>query len=103
MNPQDAPIPKSGAGMVSYGESVLVTFAGYGVLPENPRTGVDVPDPDSNKEGWTNELIIFDITSSKLVVYPLCVYATLHISTTGVCASWMDVTSGHVYYIFHAV
>ena len=98
MNPQDAPIPKFGACMVSYGESVLVTFGGYGDLPDNPRTGVDVPNPDNNEVGWTNELIIFDITSSKLVVYPLFVCATLYISTTGVCAYWTDVTSGHVYY-----
>ena len=67
MNPQEAPMCKCGTGMVSFGERYLVTFAGFGTLPEHPHRGAEyVPYPKRKGYGWTNELLVFDTSSSKL-------------------------------------
>ena len=80
LNPLQAPVRKSGACMVSYSDSLLVTIGGYGVLPENPQPHSDyVADTDEGYErlGWTNELGVFNLTTSKLII-SLC-------STSFVC------------------
>ena len=67
MNPHAAPMCKAGTCMVSFSERYLVTFAGYGTLPEHPHRGAEyVPDPKfGGRRGWTNELLVFDTSSSK--------------------------------------
>ena len=67
VNPQDAPMDKTGAAMVSYLGRVLVTFAGYGELPVHLQRGVEyVADPETdNMRGWSNELCCFDLHSSE--------------------------------------
>ena len=80
VNPLQAPMKKSGAHMVSYSDSLLVTIGGYGVLLENPQPHADyVADTDEGYEelGWTNELGVFNLTTSKLII-SLC-------STSFVC------------------
>ena len=74
-NPEDAPMCKSNAAMTSYNGKILVTIGGYGPLPKNRANGVEyVPDPESSSgDGWTNELVCFDITTSKLVSQSCCV------------------------------
>ena len=65
-NPRAAPMCKSDTAMVSFGERYLVTFAGYGPLPEHPHRGAEyIPDPKSKGDVWTNELLVFDTSSSK--------------------------------------
>ena len=66
LNPEEAPMCKFGAAMVTYRGTLLVTFAGYGILPQKRRTGVEyIEDPEMNNEGWTNELCYFDLDTSK--------------------------------------
>ena len=64
------PMEKAGAGMVSYYESNLLVFSGYGPLPADPHTRPAdyIPDPRSPnwRNGWTNELHRFDLQSSEL-------------------------------------
>ena len=65
-----APMEKYNAGMVSYYESNLLVFSGYGRLPADPHTRPAdyVPDPriPNLRWGWTNELHRFDLQSSEL-------------------------------------
>ena len=71
LNPLEAPMTKAGASMVSYSESVLVTIGGYGDLPDNPQPRADyVSDTEEGCEGrgWTNELGVFNLTTSKLII-----------------------------------
>ena len=66
-NSQEAPMKKVNASMVSYSDSLLVTIGGYGKLPENPQPYVDyIADIKQSYEGlgWTNELGVFNLTSS---------------------------------------
>ena len=73
-NPEDAPMCKFGAAMTSYNGKILVTIGGYGPLPKNLANGVEyLPDTDVSGDGWTNELVCFDITTSKLVSQSCCV------------------------------
>ena len=67
LNPEEAPMCKTTAAMVTYRGTLLVTFAGYGILPQNRRTGVEyIEDPEMNNGlGWTNELCYFDLDTSK--------------------------------------
>ena len=63
------PMEKAGAGMVSYYESNLLVFSGYGPLPADPHTRPANYVPNSvsdNLRGWTNELHLFDLQSSEL-------------------------------------
>ena len=64
--PEEAPMCKYNAAMVTYRGTLLVTFAGYGILPQKRRTGVEyIEDPERNNIGWTNELCYFDLDTSK--------------------------------------
>ena len=67
INPQDAPMAKGAAAMVSYLGRMLVTFAGYGLFPVHRRRGVEyVANLETdNKLGWSNELCCFDLHSSE--------------------------------------
>ena len=59
-NPQAAPMKKSGLAGISYG-SIIVTVGGRGELPINCHPGVEyVPRPESEGEGWTNEVVCYD-------------------------------------------
>ena len=80
VNQLEAPMKKSAARMVAYSDSLLVTIGGYGDLPENPQPHSDyVADTGEGREGlgWTNELGVFNLTTSKLII-SLC-------STSFVC------------------
>lgn len=68
------PIPKIGAGMVSFDNRLLVTFGGKGIstfhVMENAlfvrNSNRSEDDPLSSDVVWTNELLYFDVTTSKL-------------------------------------
>ena len=69
VNPLEAPMKQAGARMVSYSTSLLVTIGGYGRLPDTPQSRADyVADTDEGYKGrgWTNELGVFNLTTSKL-------------------------------------
>ena len=65
VNPLEAPILKSSAGMLVRG-STFVISGGYGDLPEISHPDKYVPDPDREGEGWTNEVHCFHVDSSEL-------------------------------------
>ena len=65
------PIPKIGAGMVSFDNVLLVTFGGKGIsrahiLPH----ALYASNPDSSDTGlvWTNELLCFNTKTSKFIL-----------------------------------
>ena len=64
-NPREAPIPKSGAGMVVIG-NILIISGGVGDLPDHPDPDKYVPDPEYEGLGYTNEVHCFHVDSSEL-------------------------------------
>ena len=64
---QEAPICKTGAGMLVYANN-LVVAGGHGDLPElsDPHKYVCEPDPEYEGRGWTNEVHCFHVDSSEL-------------------------------------
>lgn len=75
VNAKEAPMDKYDATMVSYAETVLVTFAGRGFVPEYLRPGVDyVLNPDDEDECVSNELCCFEINSSESCLSAITVY-----------------------------
>ena len=94
VNPQEAPMKKHRACMVSYSDSQLVTIGGYGVLPENPLAYADyIADTEEGYEGqgWTNEIGVFNLSSSKLIIN-LC--STLFVCWEPVASILLSVHSG---------
>ena len=73
-----APMMKSGMGVVSH-QHTLVTVGGFGRLPTNPHPDVEyVVDPDREGQGWTNEVVCYDIEQSECVYhqsYMCCTFA----------------------------
>ena len=66
LNPAEGPMRKRfGCGMVSFFQDRLATFGGYG-LPTGPiQSGANfIMDPFNSGVGWSNELHVFDITTS---------------------------------------
>ncbi len=61
------PIPKYGAGMISFDNRLLVTYGGIGSSPASYKEhALYVGDRRSSVESvWTNELLCFDINKSK--------------------------------------
>ena len=65
-NPQEAPMRKYGAGILVYG-NLLVISGGRGILPQRRLPGREyVPDPEYEGLGWTNEVHCFHVDSSEL-------------------------------------
>ena len=67
VNPHEAPMLKSNAAMLVYGNTLVVS-GGYGVLPQNPNPNKYIPEPDPENEGmgYTNEVHCFHVDSSEL-------------------------------------
>ena len=66
-NPQAAPMKKAGLAGISYG-NIIVTVGGAGELPTNRHPGVEyVPHPESEGEGWTNEVVCYDTEQSECI------------------------------------
>ena len=65
-NPEKAPIPKRNPTMIAHSMS-LVTFGGYGVVTGKELSGARY-DRDNKYEGWTNELIHYDLEKSKSIL-----------------------------------
>ena len=64
------PIPKIGAGMVSFDDRLLVTFGGKGVSTAHVLDhALYVKDPKGADDSivFTNELLCFDVVTSKLI------------------------------------
>ena len=77
-NPQAAPMKKFGLAGISYG-SIIVTVGGCGVLPTNRHPGVEyIPHPESEGEGWTNEVVCYDTEQSEC----MCVHHQLYMYYT---------------------
>ena len=94
VNSQEAPMKKRFACMVSYSDSQLVTIGGYGVLPENSRPNAEyVANTEEGCEGrgWTNEMGVFHLSSSKLIIN-LC--STLFVCWEPVASILLSVHSG---------
>ena len=66
LNPADGPMRKKfGCGMVSFFQDRLATFGGYGIPTGPIQSGATfIMDPFNSGMGWSNELHIFDITTS---------------------------------------
>ena len=64
-NNQEAPMLKSGAGMLAHANN-LVVAGGWGVLPEISDPDKYIPDPEYEGKGWTNEIHCFHVDSSEL-------------------------------------
>ena len=64
-NPRDAPMSKSGAGMVVVG-NILIISGGNGDLPDHPNPDNYVPNPEYEGWGWTNIVHCFHVDSSEL-------------------------------------
>ena len=67
--PENTPMAKMGAAMVSIDNRYLIVYGGYGVLAATPAAGLVqgveyVPDP--GKGVWTNELHCFDLQTGML-------------------------------------
>ena len=62
---QGAPMRKFGSGILVYANNLVVS-GGYGVLPELSDPDKYVPDPNSEGDGWTNEVHCFLVDSSEL-------------------------------------
>ena len=80
-NQGEAPMAKAGAAMVSYNQRILITVGGYGILPYHHRSGTKyIPDPNFPVQGWTNELLYFDVNSSELYVqlHSFTLFTSLH-------------------------
>ena len=70
------PIPKIGAGMVSFDNKMLVTFGGKGISTAHvQRRSLYARNPDSCDTGlvWTNELLCFDTIKSKPLIMIIAV------------------------------
>ena len=65
VNPHEAPMLKSNAVMLVYGNTLVVS-GGYGVLPQNPNPNKYIPHPEYEGRGWTNEVHCFHVDSSEL-------------------------------------
>ena len=68
-NPQACPMWKDKAGMVDYGEEMLCVMGGYGVPGDvgTYQKGASY-HWDTNVNCWTNELHLFHITLSKILM-----------------------------------
>ena len=80
-NQGEAPMAKAGAAMVSYNQRILITVGGYGILPYHHRSGTEyIPDPNFPVQGWTNELLYFDVNSGELYVqlHSFTLFTSLH-------------------------
>ena len=64
-NRREAPMPKSGAGMVIY-DNTLVVSGGLGYLPQHPNPNMYIPHPEYEGQGYTNEVHCFHVDSSEL-------------------------------------
>ena len=66
LNPAEGPMrEKFGCGMVSFFQDKLATFGGYGTPTGPIQPGATfIKDPFDTGIGWSNELHVFDITTS---------------------------------------
>ena len=76
VNPQEAPMKKSGLAGISYG-NIIVTVGGLGDLPTNRHPGVEYV-PEREDEGWTNEVVCYDTEQSECT----CVHCHLYMYYT---------------------